>query len=177
MKRRRNNWNIFFGLAAGIVLIQCSVARAEIAGPGWMIDAAPIVSSQEAEQYYSQQAQDLQVEQNFSFMGMEISSSTEITNEISELARALQNDPKLIYDYVHNHIDYVPYFGALKGAGLTLLDRSGNDFDQASLMIALLRESGYSAEYVYGEMNIPGAQVSNWLGVNLDPNIIGKVIA
>jgi transglutaminase-like putative cysteine protease len=84
--------------------------------------------------------------------------------EIQELARALRKDPKLIYDYVHNHIDYVPYFGSRKGATLTYLDGNGNDFDQASLMIALLKASDFSAQYIYGTMTIPGNQIANWLG-------------
>ena len=103
---------------------------------------------------------------------------TTATIEIKSLARALQHDPKLIYEFVHNHIDYVPYYGSLKGATLTLLERSGNDFDQSSLMIALLRESGFDAEYRIGGMRIPnfgdvnGYDMASWLGVNSDTNII-----
>ncbi len=104
-------------------------------------------------------------------------SATDSTTEITELARALQNDPKLIYDYVHNNIDYVPYYGSLKGATLTYLDGSGNDFDQASLMIALLRASGYTARYIYGTMTIPGSQMANWLGVDQTWQAVSNVIA
>ncbi|WP_321413454.1 transglutaminase-like domain-containing protein [uncultured Desulfobacter sp.] len=86
---------------------------------------------------------------------MEESSAEEITSEIVELARDLNHDPKLIYEYVRNHVDYVPYFGSLKGAAMTYFDGAGNDFDQASLMIALLRKSGYQAQYVYGRMLSP----------------------
>jgi hypothetical protein len=52
----------------------------------------------------------------------------------------------------------------MKGATLTLLDGSGNDFDQASLLIALLRESGYTAKFVIGQQTISGNDLANWLG-------------
>ena len=105
------------------------------------------------------------------------SCATVITPEISELARALQYDPLLIYDYVHNHIDYAAYFGSLKGATLTYMDASGNDFDQASLLIALLRASGYTASYEFGTMTIPVWKLSNWVGVGLSWQIVQRVFA
>src|SRR5882724_4655942 len=52
-----------------------------------------------------------------------------ITPEIQSLARGLENDPLRIYNYVHDHIAHVLYFGSKKGAQLALLERSGNDFD------------------------------------------------
>src|SRR6266704_3796980 len=48
--------------------------------------------------------------------------SEEITDEITSLAGNLENDPKRIFDYVHNYIRYVHYFGSKKGALLTLLE-------------------------------------------------------
>ena len=116
-------------------------ARAEVAGPGWFSVQGDPVSPEEAKAYYDLKRKSMQAQA--SKTGMDKASftafSAEITDEITELARALQYDPKLIYEYVHNHIDYVPCFGSLKGATLTCLDGCGNDFDQASLMIALLR--------------------------------------
>ena len=144
--------------------------------PGWKMVSAPLVSPQEARQIMK----DLAVEP---LGGAGDPLQIEITPEIRELARSLQDDPKLIYEFVRNHIDYVPYYGALKGAALTLVERSGNDFDQATLMIALLRESGYSARYVYGEMTIPnhGAaddyDMKHWLGVDANSSVIGQVLA
>jgi hypothetical protein len=133
------------------------------------------ISHEEARAYYHSEKMLIEP---LSFLG----SGTVITPEVSELARGLRYDPKLIYDYVHNHIDYVPYFGSLKGATLTYLDGSGNDFDQASLMIALLKESRSfnlsigTIQYVYGTMIIPGANLANWLGVDQTPQIIGTVL-
>ena len=80
-----------------------------------------------------------------------------ITPEIQALARGLQNDPLEIYRYVHDHIDYVFYFGSKKGAQLTLLEKSGNDFDQSALLVALLSAAGYSnnVSYEFGWMLMP----------------------
>jgi len=78
-----------------------------------------------------------------------------VSPDIEELARNLQHNPKLIYEFVHNKIDYVPYYGFMKGASRTLVDRAGNDADIASLLVALLRASGYSAGYKYGYQILP----------------------
>ena len=92
--------------------------------------------------------------------------ATEATPAITELARGLRNDPLLIYAYVHDHVDFEPYYGSLKGATGAYLDGSGNDFDQASLMIALLRVGGYTAQYAYGTVTIAATNAENWLGVD-----------
>jgi transglutaminase-like putative cysteine protease len=78
-----------------------------------------------------------------------------ITPEIQALADGMQDDPLKIYNYVHDHIKYVLYFGSKKGAQLTLLEKSGNDFDQSALLVALLRAAGYNASYQFGWMKIP----------------------
>jgi hypothetical protein len=53
-----------------------------------------------------------------------------VTPDIAALARNLNNDPTAIFNYVHDQIRYTHYFGSHKGAEITLLERSGNDFDQ-----------------------------------------------
>ena len=85
----------------------------------------------------------------------DLTSATEITPEIEELARGLMHDPELIFEFVLNNIDYTHYFGCKKGATLTLLERSGNDYDQSALLVALLRASGYTAVFQEGLMAIP----------------------
>ncbi len=85
---------------------------------------------------------------------------------IAELARALRHDPDLIYEYVYNNIAYYPTWGLHKGAVGTILDNQGAAFDQADLMVKLLRESGYTANYVLGRVNMTAAQISDWLGVD-----------
>ncbi|MEI6196299.1 MAG: hypothetical protein WCS42_18425, partial [Verrucomicrobiota bacterium] len=49
-----------------------------------------------------------------------------ITPQIQSLADGLQHDPQRIFDYVHDQIRFVLYFGSKKGAQLTLLEKSGN---------------------------------------------------
>lgn len=85
---------------------------------------------------------------------------------IPELARALRKDPDLIYEYVRNNISYLPMWGVQKGAVGTVLDNQGTAFDQATLMVELLRQSGYTASFVKGRISLTAAQVSDWFGVD-----------
>lgn len=160
----------------------------QVAGPGWFLGKAEPVSHEDAKAFYdAKQSESATVVAAAPLAPSAVTPLSAVSQsaEITELARALRYDPKLIYDYVHNHIDYVPYFGSLKGATLTYLDGSGNDFDQASLMIALLRASGYTAQYVYGQMTIPAKDTQNtppqdlitWLGVDYDSTTIGTLLA
>ena len=97
-----------------------------------------------------------------------------ITTDIQALADGLQDDPLKIYNYVHDHIRYILYFGSKKGANLTLLEKSGNDFDQCALLVALLRAAGYgNAGYQFGWMPLPfdnpdgsNRDLHHWLGLN-----------
>ena len=104
------------------------------------------------------------------------SSSAEITPEIVELARALRHDVDLIYEFVYNQIEYNPVWGSEKGAMGALLDRAGNEFDQASLMIALLRASNYEASFVRGQLDIPAAELLNWWGTSNDPYVVAAYV-
>ncbi|MDO8341261.1 MAG: hypothetical protein Q7T59_04770, partial [Candidatus Woesebacteria bacterium] len=71
--------------------------------------------------------------------------------EVRELARALKHDPNLIYEYVRNSVDTEFLFGSHKGSLGVIIDGSGTAFDQAQLMVDLLRETkedgspGYNA--------------------------------
>ena len=96
--------------------------------------------------------------------------STDSCPEIAALAKGLGHDIDEVYRFVHDRIDFEINYGSKKGACATLLDKSGNAFDQASLMIALLVESGYEANFVRGKIDLTGAQVCDWFGVenNLD---------
>uniref|UniRef100_UPI004056C739 transglutaminase-like domain-containing protein n=1 Tax=Candidatus Electrothrix sp. TaxID=2170559 RepID=UPI004056C739 len=144
---------------------------ADVAGQGWHLsDIEPITPGAPANLNIPQAVMSTSIPVAMS------SVSVQVTPEITELARGLMYDPKLIYEFVRNNIDYVPYFGSLKGAALTLFDKSGNDFDQASLMVSLLRESGYTARFAYGKMTIPGDQMVNWLGVEPGWQGIGNVL-
>lgn len=102
------------------------------------------------------------------------SEPDEITPAIQRLADGLQDDPLRIFDYVRHEIAFTPYWGSRKGAHLTLLEKEGNDFDQAALLVALLRAAGYTPAYVRGVMTIPytssgGNDLRSWLGEGTKP--------
>jgi transglutaminase-like putative cysteine protease len=98
-----------------------------------------------------------------------------ITPEIQALADGMQDNPLTIYNYVHDHIRYVAYFGSKKGAQLTLLEKSGNDFDQCALLVALLRAASYTnAGYQFGWMLLPydnpdgsDRDIHHWLALSV----------
>jgi len=86
--------------------------------------------------------------------------------ELKELARALRNDADLIYEYVHDNIRTEFMYGLKKGALGAVIDQSGTSFDQAHLMVELLREAGYSARYKAGTLQLNATQMNAWLGSN-----------
>src|SRR5258707_270768 len=85
-----------------------------------------------------------------------------ITPQIQALADGLQGNPRVIFNYVHDHIRFELYYGSKKGAQLTLLEKSGNDFDQSALLVALLRAAGYTnVQYQFGWQVVPYADPNN----------------
>lgn len=88
----------------------------------------------------------------------------QITPNIQKLANALDKNPVSIFTWVHDNIDYIPTYGSIQGAAVTLSSHRGNSFDTASLLIALLRASGIPARYVYGTVDVPVKQAMNWVG-------------
>ena len=113
------------------------------------------------------------------FIPPALASDTAITPEIEALARSLMHDPDRIYQYVLNNIDFEPTFGSKKGAAGALLDKSGNAFDQCSLMIALLRASGFEANYVIGRVSLPFEKAADWLGIpsSVNQDINGEIVS
>ena len=59
---------------------------------------------------------------------------------IAELARALNNNVDLIFQYVYNNIEFHPTYGLQKGGLGTLISGNGNAFDQSDLMVQLLKQ-------------------------------------
>lgn len=86
--------------------------------------------------------------------------------EIKALARALKNDPDLIFEFVRNSVDTEFIFGAHKGALGTSIDRSGSSFDQAILLFELLREANVTARYQFGTVNLTASQFYDWTGMD-----------
>ncbi len=85
---------------------------------------------------------------------------------IKSLAKQLDNNPHKIYQWVYNNIKYYPGYGSWQGAELTLKNKAGNSWDQAALLIALLRKAGTPARYTYGQIQPTGGQLRGWLGVS-----------
>ena len=109
-------------------------------------------------------------------------------NLIPEMAQALQYDPSRIYFFVRDEIAFDPYYGLKKGPERTLLDRQGNDTDQAYLLMELLNASGITADLqmtaeCYGYTNVSNMasfpmsssdnyDLPHWLGVSNDMNTV-----
>lgn len=100
----------------------------------------------------------------------------EFSQSIKDLADSLGKDPLQILNYVKNNIDYIPYYGVKKGSDSTLIERAGNDSDQAALLIALLRYSGYPTKYKQGQIKLSLNQVMNLLGVD-DPLVAAQLLS
>ena len=86
------------------------------------------------------------------------------TPAITAKAAELGYKPVKIYEWVRNNIEYVPTYGSIQGADMCLQTKLCNDFDTASLLIALLRVSGIHARYAYGTIELPIEKVKNWVG-------------
>ena len=105
--------------------------------------------------------------------------------EIEELARGLKYDPGLMYKFVHDHIKFELTWGEVKGPYMTWMDRSGNAFDQAALMVALLEKaSDNNTEYtiaepdfVVGEIQLSASEAISWLDIPNDVTVAKQVLA
>ncbi len=134
----------------------CSIpATAQTYLPSMKIGVAPLVSPAGADGFYG--------------------SSTTVTHragynaappEIVALARALRNDPDLIYQYVRNNIEVVWEYGLQKGALGASIDKSGTPFDQAALMVAILRQAGLTTSLQAGTVVLSGAQFQAWTNIS-----------
>jgi RHS repeat-associated protein len=85
---------------------------------------------------------------------------------IVELARALKNDPQLIYEFVYDNIEWEPGFSQQKGSLGCLLDGMGNSFDQTDLLVKLLRQAGFTANFVLGTIKLTEAELMAWFGTS-----------
>ena len=90
----------------------------------------------------------------------------QFTAEITAKAAELDNSPLAIYEFVRNNVSFQAYLGSRKGAANTLEQLRGNDTDQASLLLALLRVSGIPSRYVRGTVEMAPERTMSWLGVD-----------
>ncbi len=128
--------------------------------PSVKIATAPLLSPLSANIYYGAATTH---SYNATF-GYGTGSANPRPPEIVELARALKNDPDLIYEYVRNNIKVNFQYGLQKGALGALIDRSGTSFDQAQLMVELLRQSGIAVNYKVGTIVLNAQQFLDWSG-------------
>ena len=92
-----------------------------------------------------------------------------IPASVAELARALKYDPVLIYEFVHNNIEYLPIWGVLKGSEGTLTDGVGSGFDIAQLTADLINTDpahGATATLVRGTISMSATSAASWLALN-----------
>jgi transglutaminase-like putative cysteine protease len=99
----------------------------------------------------------------------------QITTEITDKGSELGNSPLAIYEFVRNNIAFQPYVGSRKGSVFTLQQRAGNDTDQASLLLALLRAANIPSRYVRGTVEMTPQQAMDWLGVE-DAATAGSIL-
>jgi len=113
-------------------------------------------------------------------IGLEELLPPDASELISETARGLQYNWLQCYLFVRDNVRFTPYRGLSRGPVRTLLDREGNDADQAFLLLALLRASGFGATVCYsfpGTLGMPftggtnGYDAASWLGVPPDGTV------
>jgi transglutaminase-like putative cysteine protease len=88
-----------------------------------------------------------------------------LSDDIVKQASALGNDYVRIYEFVRNQHRTEWYPGSVRGAVGTLRGGVGNDVDQASLLVALLRAAGVPARYVHGVVELDVDKVAADLGL------------
>lgn len=85
-------------------------------------------------------------------------------------------DINSVYLFVKNNIKNEIYSGSKKGAVITLAQMGGNDMDQASLLIDLLRARKIPARYVGGNIRITAKQAVELTGAK-DASAAGRFLA
>lgn len=100
----------------------------------------------------------------------DLTATTDIrfTPELQSLADSMSGDPVKLYNWVLQNVQYRLYAGSVYGSQGTLQGLTGNDVDQASLLIGLLRISDIPARYETGTVIIPVEQVPGLTGIQ-DP--------
>lgn len=110
---------LIFGL-----LTTVTVCQAQITSPGWFntTNSLPLVMATNFNPSKIQFAG-----QFITPLAQNVSSSPVaevVTPQIQALANSLKNNPTNIFNYVHDNIRYILYFGSKKGANLTLLEKA-----------------------------------------------------
>ena len=69
-----------------------------------------------------------------------------------------------IFNQVRNAYDFAPYRGAMRGPDGVRDTKAGNAWDISSVLVADLHTAGIEANYVFGPVRMPAADVVNWVG-------------
>ena len=102
-------------------------------------------------------------------------ASTAVASDVAALAAQL-GTPARAFRYVYDNIGFEPYGGVAKGARGALLERRGNDWDQALLLRDLLQAQGYQAQLEWGKVDLPVARAMNLVGTE-DPTQAANLLA
>lgn len=94
---------------------------------------------------------------------LETTIETTLTKEMLEVVAGFTS-PVDAYAYVVNNIRYDCYINSRRGGIGAFETTWGNDYDQSSLLIAFLREMGYPARYVSGNITLTEAQLNSLFG-------------
>jgi RHS repeat-associated protein len=127
--------------------------------PSMKILMAPLVSPGDAETFYGSAT-------THTSLATSVPAIGSTAPEIVETARALKNDPDLIYEFVHNQVEVEYAFGLRKGALGALIDKTGTPFDQNALFVALVRQAGYTARFQIGTVTLSAATFTNWTRIS-----------
>lgn len=104
-----------------------------------------------------------------------LKGETDIPQSLIDKAKEL-GSANAIYRYLRSNIKYEIYGNSKKGAAVTFEQTGGNDMDQASLLIAMLRSIGIPARYVSGSIEITAKQAMEITGTK-DIESAGRVLA
>lgn len=159
---------LWSGFAASLICIAtlyplATPAQTAADVPAVKLLKAPLTSPSDAWDYYG----------NSTVHTNGVAYSATRAPEIREIAKALgagrlatDEYTSAVYKYVRDNIKPDFRFGLSKGASGAIIDQSGTAFDQAQLMVELLREGGVTAGYVIGTIGLSNAEFTAWSGVS-----------
>lgn len=96
---------------------------------------------------YGDTSQSLSLPSRYEYLSPTL--ETQFSKDLAKLVFELDYDPVKIYQWVYENVEFENYELSRKGALATYRTRRGNEWDQCSLLIALLRMSGIPTRYVY----------------------------
>lgn len=82
----------------------------------------------------------------------------EFSHDLNDMAFAMAFDIEAAISYAHNEIGFVPYRGVMRGVQGTASTGSGNAWDQALLLAALIKTIGGDAQVVSGSISTEDAE-------------------